>query len=408
MNRDLILRLDAWLRKTHNRRAPALLLGSWTQSLSFARSLGRRGVPLLVLDGDRFLGGYTRHATFVQLRPPDERPADWLEVLDYVGTRLNHRSALFVMSDALCRLVARHQDQLAGCFNFVVPEHAAVEKIVNKRMQYTQAQQVGIPIPKTFFPESVEEARAVAAEVTYPCLFKPYTSYIGIPRLGAKVWVLQSAEELVDAFVRATTREAHFMIQEIVPGETSAIALYLGFWDREGRERLGHSVNKLREYPSRYGTGCFFITGEVREVLDSGRRLLRAFDYRGFVGVEMKHDARDGAFRLMEINPRVESLIEITVAAGVDVPWLAYEYLQGNDVFAADGLPIPSGVKFVDEQLDVQTFFDLHQRGELSFAQWVRSLRGARPAIAAWDDPGPLLVGVGRALHAKLNTIRKR
>lgn len=403
MDHALIRRLDAWLHNTANRRPPALILGSWSQSLCFARSLGRRGVPLLILDSVRFLGGYTRHAAFLQLRPPDECPADWLEVFEYLGVRLPRRAALFVMSDPLCRLVARHQRDLASAFSFVMPEPAVVELILDKRNQYSRAQQLGIPIPKTFFPDSVHEAKKVAAEVAYPCLLKPNTSYLGIPRLGNKVWVIHSADEMVDAFARATTSEARFMIQEIVPGDCTTIVVYLGFWDQQGRERLEHVAIKLREYPPRYGTGSFFVTADVPQVVESSRRVLRAFNYRGFVGVEMKRDARDGIYRLIEINPRAESLTAITVAAGVDLPWLAYQYLNGNDLFSMTHLRIPNGVKFVDEQLDVQTFFEMRRAGALSLGGWLGSLRGAEPAIAAWDDPAPLLVGLGRAVQSKIN-----
>lgn len=403
MDHALTRRLDTWLHNTETRPPPALILGSWSQSLSFARSLGRRGVPLLILDSVRFLGGYTRHAAFLQLRPPDECPADWLEALEYLGARLPRRAALFVMSDALCRLVARHQRDLASAFNFVMPDPAVVEMILDKRNQYIRADQLGIPIPKTFFPESEQEARQVSAEVAYPCLLKPRTSYLGIPRLGKKVWVIHSADELVDALARVTTSEARFMVQEIVPGDCTTIVVYLGFWDRQGGARLEHLALKLREYPPRYGTGSFFVTADVPQVLESSRRLLRAFNYRGFVGVEMKRDARDGIYRLIEINPRAESLTAITVAAGVDLPWLAYQYLNGNDLFSKTELRVPNGVKFVDEQLDVQTFLEMRRAEALSLGGWLGSLRGAKPAIAAWDDPAPLLVGLGRAVQSKLN-----
>ena len=93
---------------------------------------------------------------------------------------------------------------------------------------------------------------------------------------------------------------------------------------------------------------------EAPEVADLSRRLLRAFDYRGFVGVEFKLDATTGTHYLMEINPRTESGNQMAISGGVDLPWIGYRYLTGSDGGAEPTRAFRPGVKFLNEELDVR------------------------------------------------------
>jgi predicted ATP-grasp superfamily ATP-dependent carboligase len=125
--------------------------------------------------------------------------------------------------------------------------------------------------------------------------------------------------------------------------------------------------------------------------------LLSAFHYRGLASIEFKFNASDGKFYLIELNPRTVSGNELGIRAGVDLAWIAYCDMAG---VVRDATPVPGaqlGVKYVHEEWDVQSFAELHKRGELTFAEWIRSLWGTRAwGLFAWDDPLPLLVGLWR------------
>ena len=62
-------------------------------------------------------------------------------------------------------------------------------------------------------------------------------------------------------------------------------------------------------------------------------RLLSAVDYRGIFNVEFKFDARDGRYKIIEVNPRPFWLIGHIAQAGLDLPWISY--------LDAQGLPVP-------------------------------------------------------------------
>ena len=114
------------------------------------------------------------------------------------------------------------------------------------------------------------------------------------------------------------------MVQEIVPGDDTALFGYLAFFDEEGVEVAWLTKQKLRQHPAQFGDGSLQITVDAPEVAALSRRLLGAFDVRGFVGVEFKRDERSGTYYLIEINPRTVSGNQLAISAGVDFPWIGY------------------------------------------------------------------------------------
>lgn len=396
--------LEGWLKRSRAKSPLAIILGGSVNGLSFARSLGRRGVPTLLLDSDRLIGIYTRYGKVVLLPPADEHPECWISLLEFVGSHLDTPGVLFPTSDVHCLLVSRHRDLLREYFRFVL-DPPTMERIVNKRLQYGIAQAAGIPVPKTDFPESVEEVRRLSPDLTYPCLLKPYISHLGRKRLSnRKVLVVNSQTELISAYERLVGGGSPFMVQEIIPGEDSALYGYLAFWDVEGRERAWLTKQKLRQYPPYYGDGSLQITVEAREVAELSRCLLREFNYCGFVGVEFKFDARDSTYRLIEINPRTVSGNQLAISAGIDFPWIGYQYLTGSDL---DPGPAQANlfrplVKCVNEEWDVQAYRALRRSGGLNLWCWLNSLRGSKITIGAWDDPFPFIVGFWRLFRVCL------
>jgi predicted ATP-grasp superfamily ATP-dependent carboligase len=386
--------LDRWLGGLSPAKRLAVVLGGSCNGLSFARSLGRRGVPTLVLESESFLGTYTRYAKVARLPPVEQFGEEWLALLGSVGARLAAPGILFSTSDAHSVFVVRHAAALERFFRFLLPDRETLERILDKRSQYEAARAAGIPIPAVHFPESSEEADRLGAELPYPCLLKPYDSQSARAKLGAKVVVVGSKTELRSAYERIIRMGVRVMIQEIIPGEDGDLFGYLAFWDGVEGERAWLTKRKLRQYPPGFGDGSLQETVEAPEVARLSRLLLQAFGYRGFVGVEFKRDPRDGGCRLMEINARTVSGNELAIRAGVDFPWIGYQYLTGGTLEPA---VFRRGVRYVNEEWDVQAYLSLRQAGVLRLGDWLASLRGVEAqAFAAWDDPLPLLVGLWR------------
>lgn len=402
--------VEQWARRVRVvTTVPAVILGASVNGLSFARSLGRRGIPTLMLDVERLIGGYSRYTKFAPLPPPGDDLAPWVRFLRDLATTCGRPQVLFATSDTGCSLLAEHGPELADQYRFVTPPREAVRCILNKRCQYELARTLGVPIPGTHFPESVDAVRAIADLVAYPCILKPYRAHLRQQRLSlqAKVLLVTSREELLSAFDRLGWQTGELMIQEVVPGPDSNLFGYLAFWDGTAQEHSWVTKRKLRQ-SALFGDGSFQETIDAPEVARLSRVLLAGLSYTGYVGVEFRLDPRDGAYRLMEINGRTVSGNQLAVTSGVDFPWIGYQSLVSPAAAPRPGRGA-SGVRYVHEEWDLKAFLRLRKDGELTVMGWLRSVAGAAArALWAADDPAPFLVTLGRLVLTSLRHARRR
>jgi predicted ATP-grasp superfamily ATP-dependent carboligase len=250
----------------------------------------------------------------------------------------------------------------------------------------------------------------LAWRVSYPRILKPYQSHVGRAKINdKKVVVLDSPEALIREYAALGESGSAFMVQEIIPGGDNALYGYLALWDDQGREVAWLTKRKLRQSPPRFGDGSLQMVVEDPGIADLSRRLLKAFRYRGFVGVEFKQDPRDGRFKLMEINPRTVSGNQMTVAAGVDFPYIGYRMLTGDPIPTGEIGRAAPGTKYINEEWDLKAFLALRKEGTLTFGQWVKSIQGTKArALWAWDDPAPALDAAGRIVAAGFRKIFNR
>ena len=390
-------RLERWLRSLDGGPPLAVVTASSVHSLSFARSLGRRGVPVLLVDSDGQLAVRSRFARTLALPPAEESPREWIDALTAVGSCRPEPAVLVPTADVHCVLVSRHRDELASRYRFLLPEAPMVERLADKREQLRLAEEAGLLVPATHEVESAAEAREVAAAVRYPCVVKPRRSRTGPSFLGdGKLLVARYPEELVRGYDTFRQQGVPAVIQEVVPGGDDRLVGYLGLWDPAGREVAWLTKRKLRQFPPGYGNGSLQVSEDLPAVAELSRRLLRHARYCGLVNIEFKLDERCGEYCLIEVNPRGSAMNELAVRAGLDLPWLTYALLTGRDV----GRPATPawGRRCVNEEWDVQAFWALRRSARMTLGGWLRSIAGADTVIGAWDDPLPLLLGMARGL----------
>ncbi len=309
-------------------RAAAILFNSHITGLAVARSLGRRGVPIIALDPDP--KGYalaSKYATVAALCPnvlEDEEA--FIEYLLDVGRTLDRRGVLYPTNDEWVLAVNRHRARLEQYFHIPFSGPDIVEPVLDKAQLYGTARELGIPIPGTW-DLTRENLQRIAATLPYPCIVKPTEQRSFYDVFGDKAWRIGSPEELHAAITRAAGHP--LVAQEIVgQGLTDfySVCSYIG---SDGEAHGTFVGRKLEQYPPDFGTGCLVAAEGQAAIAVRGVRILKAFGYRGISEVEFIYDARDGEHKLLDINTRVWKWIGLPIAAGVDLPWLAYADVTG-------------------------------------------------------------------------------
>lgn len=315
-------------------RAAAVVFNSHITGLAVARSLGRRGVPVIALDRDP--KGYALASKYVAVAAlcPNvlEDEEAFIRYLLDLGAVLDRPAVLYPTNDEWVLAVNRHRERLGRYFVIPFSGPDIVEPVLDKARLYGTARDLGIPIPRTWDLAREDHAR-VAAALPYPCIVKPTEQRSFYDVYGDKAWRIESPQEFRAALDRAAGHP--LVAQEIVgQGLTDfySVCSYIG---NDGEAHGTFVGRKLEQYPPDFGTGCLVAAEGPAAIAERGVQILKAFGYRGISEVEFIYDVRDGEHKLLDVNTRVWKWIGLPVAAGVDLPWLAYADATGAPERAA-------------------------------------------------------------------------
>lgn len=320
----------------------ALVMNTHVTGLAVARSLGRAGVPVLGLDKERGgVGQHSRHLAGLGLVPGPEVDdgAALADHLAALGPSFAHRPVLFATNDDWVLALARHRDRLGQHYRFPFAPYDVVRRALSKTALYRACEALGVAAPRTWYLDTASPAEVVA-QVPYPCVLKPDDSRGFYDAFQAKVFVVQTPDELVARVEQAARAGLTLVAQEWVdtrPGGFWSVASYLS---ADGAARGVFTGRKLEQWPADFGTSCLADARWDAGIAAAGLAVLRELGYWGISEIEFVQDARTGRHLLLDVNTRPWKWIGLPVAAGVDLPLLAHRDAVGQPFEApqqADG-----------------------------------------------------------------------
>ena len=357
--------------------------------LGIARSLGRLGVSIYWLDADPgALAARSRYVRRAFALDVDSRHSDHVvERILSVGRELPGAAILMPTDDAGCLFVAERADALRDLFVFPRESAELRRRLADKQAVHVLCRELGLPTPATRSATSREEVAAFLEEASLPVVFKPAKGWSAAG--GTSVVIVDSIEAGLRACETSdVSHERPLLLQEYVPGPPASVWMFNGYFDEKSECRLGFTGHKIRQYPPYTGLTTLGVCRANETVERHTRRLMEAVGYRGILDIGYRYDARDGTYKLLDVNPRIGATFRLFVAEnGMDVARALYCDLTNQDFEAA---PAAEGRRWVVENLDVRSAAVYMRRGELGLWAWLRSYRGV--AEAAWwasDDPRP-------------------
>lgn len=369
--------------------------------LAVARSLSAAGVPVDgVGHGDDPLRFSRHRRSFVSVGAGGEGQRQALQWLE----RGPGEGVLLPCSDETLELVARNRGLLTELgYTPIEADDEVLLAMLDKARTAELAQGLEVDSPQIASVASAQEARDAAEAIGYPCALKPVHSHHFARHFGLlqKAFVANDPAELEAAFDRTDDLPVELLVTEIIPGPDDAFASYYSYLDERGEPLFHLTKRKLRQFPPRFGIGCYHVTDWNPEVAELGLRFLQGAGVRGLACVEFKRDIRDGRLKLIECNHRFTAATEQLRVAGADLPLFTYSRLAGIEPPTIDRYRTGIGCWF--PLRDARAFLDYRRRGELSFGRWLRSLirRQCFP-VARLDDPLPSIAQSARKLWRKL------
>ncbi len=368
----------------------AIVIGGEHPGLGIARSLGRRGIPVCVIDDQHSISQFSRYVTRVvrvkDLRDEHQTVENVLEA----GQRYGMKGwVLFPTRDETVVAFSRHRDRLAEFFRVTTPCWNTVKWAWDKKNTYDRAVELGIPVPHTSNPRNEEELSALYSRL--PLAIKPAIKENFFYATGAKAWRAETPAQLHDLFLKAgrQIKLEEIMVQEIIPGDGERQYSYCAFF-RDGKAHSTLIAKRMRQHPREFGRAATYVeTVEFPEIEELSERFLRAIDFYGLVEMEFKQDPRDGQFKLLDVNARTWGFHSIGIPAGVDFPYLLFADQLGRSV---EPNRARAGVGWLRAVTDLPTVISDLCAGELRLKAYWQSLKRTRAeSVFCLQDPMPSL-----------------
>lgn len=371
-----------------------LILSDSTNTYGIVRALGEQGIGSDIFDESPSYGARSKYAEFFEVRPMDrenikQRLIRRLKELREKGVT----GVVFATSDDCVDMLAAIRDDIRPYGVPLIAPEETIRLCNNKRLTVQRAIDVGVPVPESVSFKNVDAFREKEGILRYPVLLKPTKTGIFV-RKYKKAVVIENKEEYVKTADEIEARglgDIPLVLQEYIPGGNECLYNTSFLYGRDGEMKAAATGYKIRQYPPNTGTMTAGRIDDKEELLVYCQKLMEGLDYYGIGSAEFKYDARDGVFKLIEINPRSVLWNYSSAAAGVNLPYLALKDLAGEETgFKRAVVP----VVWIYDSLDLVRFTITNRKKYpdhvLSPGQWKKSVRGPKVmALRNKEDLGP-------------------
>lgn len=385
--------------------AVAVLDNYWAPTLSFALSLGRRGIPLHFYG--RGAGRWSRYCTRRMPCPPVEDAGRFLPWLEE-RVRSGEIGRLAPTSDLIVYYLAQLRHLFAPEVQRTIAPLEEIEQCLIKTRFASACQRVGQAVPTALAPEDADGALAAAEQLGYPLMLKPKSHLaIGSDERGT---VVRDRRALLAAFrsypvvpgqeaIAGRYPELLWpLLQRYVPSARRSVYSVSGFKDAQSGIVTAALSVKRRQWPPDTGTSTSQVSCNDATILAAGVAAVDKLLSRGIFELELLAD--DSQLLAIDLNPRAFGFMALDLALGNDLPWLWYRSTRQ----VLTPLAPPASQPILEARFSIP---DAVGRGVLRLLGR-SSPAGPRldgvpqrvlPMLGHWSDPLPLLLSNARLLR---------
>jgi len=368
----------------------ALVIGGHFQGLGVIRSLGRKNVPVALIDKKMNIGKFSRYLSCFFRCPDVQYELNFLQFLIDLAVKKEKRGwVVFPTDDETVYFLSRFRQELDPYFRITTPGWNVIKYTHDKKNTYQLAEKIGIHIPATFYPNDKNDLSNLP--FNFPVLLKPSVvkKFFNVTR--KKAYIARNFEQLKKMYenmVNVIDAE-EVLVQEFIPGGPENLYSFCPLV-KNGKILARVTARRARQHPMDLGHASTFAeTVHIPELELVSAKFLNHIGYEGLAEVEYKFDPVAGKYKLLDINTRVWGWHTLAIRAGVNLPYLLFQTMLGKPVNFSD---FRDGVKWIRLLTDVPTVFSEIFKKRMGIGSYLKSFAGPREfAVLSKSDMLPFL-----------------
>lgn len=293
-------------------------------------------------------------------------------------------------------LMARARAALEPYYKFACPTPELVAELDTKEFFYQACERHGLSYPRTFGCTN-ENYKTVELPFPFPCIIKASNSVAywncKFPH-KKKVFVAYNKEEFdaITAAIYSSSYQDNLVLQEYIPGDDNCMRVLNCYSGLDHKVKLMALGRPLLEEQTPEGIGNYAAIMNVRddELMEKMKAFLEDVGWEGFSNFDMKYDARDGKYKLFEMNPRQGRSSFFVTASGYNLAkWLVEDVVehkeQGLTIADAHHLWMiaPAGIikKYLKDEALLAEAKELMRQGKVSHQLFCKEDAGLKRRI---------------------------
>lgn len=400
---------------------PCIVLGLETQiGLGIVRELGRAGVPVIGIAHEPDAIGLASRYLSRKLVVNPPRSAELITAIKALGEEFGP-CCLLTVSEANLSWLALHRNAF-GRVRPVVPPPEKLAIVLDKQRTLQAAQDVGIAVPETVEPNSMEHAQALATSFRFPAVLKWKDPNAVAKKLSIHGLELLKAEYVYtpEQFLAAVRRYKPLGEWPIMQAYCPGRGLGQFFYMHEGQAVRRFQHLRIAEWPPEGGFSSVCDAVALDQHMDLQEKsiaLLRHIRWEGVAMVEYRWDPVTDQAVLMEINGRYWGSYPLAVHCHADFALIAYFLESGLDLPTLPALRPGIRCRMMSTEIKRLARIFLHPElivdRSFKIRKWAEAARFVvdlfRPGVRyyVWDrnDPLPFIADVKNLLRKLLKRL---
>src|SRR5690606_15747520 len=276
-------------------------IGTYALARAFHERYGVRSTVL-----SRVIGGPIKNSRIIDTIDLglDAQRSDTLAALEREGRRrkeAGRTTLLLHNADSFARMVTDNAEWLSQWYVMPDVRKDVLDLIADKIEFGRVCTELGIPVPRSlvqdFSGADADDWEPDEVDLDYPLVAKPAVgaAYEHLVFDGKKkIYKVDSPQHLREIFarVRAAGFRDRFVLQELIPGDDTAMRSITAYVDQSGEVTLLATARVLLQEhtPLALGNPAAMITTPYPELMEQAERLLKHVGYRGFANFDVKVD----------------------------------------------------------------------------------------------------------------------